>query len=190
MATHFPHIQSRHEKLCVYVSYNHVTSFKIRLHIILVTGYLKKCVLEAVLLLLLLLLVIFKNWKPRKSKSAAIGRPGTRIEIGERERRNLSNVTQVPFVPIQLVCWSVVSISLFLLPQTSCFLILLIVSVPLKFSGLVLIQLYLPISLNVPFWPPNLLLSTSFTKCFLILGSKREFDGPVHLFLHCWLPKD
>lgn len=89
----------------------------------------------------------------------------------------------LPFACCPAALWSPVPPSQFLLSQSFYFLILLIVSLSLNFSGCGWFQLYLPVSLNTLFQPLSGLLPASFTKDFFIPGSGREFDSPAYLFL-------
>lgn len=111
-------------------------------------SYLRKCVLGA--MLLLLLLAIFRNWECRKSKYPAIGREGIGVELGERERGICPTSHRWPAIRASSATPLVrASSSLFLLSQSFCLFISVIVSV----SSHVWIRLYLPISLNMPLRP-------------------------------------
>lgn len=91
-------------------------------------SYLRKCVLGA--MLLLLLLAIFRNWECRKSKYPAIGREGIGVELGERERGICPTSHRWPAIRASSATPLVrASSSLFLLSQSFCLFISVIVSV-------------------------------------------------------------
>lgn len=126
------------------------------------------------------------------TSAVALGNPGkanpprgrkSRSWNSEMERRKFSHCTQVTCCSCDIQPLSlglshhlIFAFSEYLLPHLAHSLF------PFNISACVWIQPYLPISLKAPFQLP-----ASVTKCFLVPGSGREVDGPVHLLLCFWI---